>query len=78
MGPDKRVKLQLSQVFTRGARSDSNSRPVVRISSPLTFRYAFLKTLIRTISHSHRDESVPKCRNGRHHEQRRDVVLCNE
>jgi len=37
---DERVKPRLSQTLTRGARPDSNSRPVVQISSPLLSRYA--------------------------------------
>jgi hypothetical protein len=41
MGPDERVKHWLSQDFTKNTRSDSNSRPVVQISSPLPSRHAF-------------------------------------
>jgi len=40
MGLGERVKPRLSQALTRGARTDSNSRPAVQISSPLTSRYA--------------------------------------
>jgi len=40
MDSDERVKSRLSQTLTRGARSDSNSRPVMQISSSLPSRYA--------------------------------------
>jgi hypothetical protein len=53
VGSDKRVKLQLSQVFTRGARPDSNSRPTMQISSPLLSRYAFWKLLyVQSLTHT--------------------------
>jgi hypothetical protein len=39
VGPSERVKLRLSQVLTRDARPDLNSRPAVQISSPLPLRY---------------------------------------
>jgi hypothetical protein len=39
VGPGERVKPRLSQVLTRGARPDSNSRPAVEILSPLSSRY---------------------------------------
>jgi len=35
VGQGERVKPQLSHALTRDARSDSNSRPAVQISSPL-------------------------------------------
>jgi len=35
VGPDEGVKPRLSQVLTRNARPDSNSRPAVQISNPL-------------------------------------------
>jgi hypothetical protein len=38
VGPDERVKPRLSQVFTRDARPDSNSRPAMQISNPLPLR----------------------------------------
>jgi len=38
--PGERVKPRLSQTFTRGARPDSNSRPIVQISNPVSSRYA--------------------------------------
>jgi len=40
VGPGEGVKPRLSQVLTRGARPDSNSRPAVHISNPLPSRYA--------------------------------------
>jgi len=40
MGPGERVKPRLSQALTKGARPDSNSRPAVQISSPLSSRHA--------------------------------------
>jgi len=40
MGSGERVKPQLSQALTRDVRLDSNSRPVVQISSHLPSRYA--------------------------------------
>jgi len=40
VGPGEWVKPRLSQALTRDARPDSNSRPVVQISSPLPSRYA--------------------------------------
>jgi hypothetical protein len=40
MGPGEQVKPRLFQALTRGARPDSNSRPDVQISSPLSSRYA--------------------------------------
>jgi len=39
VGPGERVKPRLFQALTRGARPDSNSRPVVQISSHLPSRY---------------------------------------
>ena len=40
VGPDERVKPRLSQALIRGARPNSNSRPTVQISSPLSSRHA--------------------------------------
>jgi len=40
VGPGERLKPRLSQTLTRGARPNSNSRPAVQISSPLSSRYA--------------------------------------
>jgi hypothetical protein len=40
IGLDERVKPRLFQALTRGARPDSNSRPAVQISSPLSLRHA--------------------------------------
>jgi hypothetical protein len=40
MGPGERVKLRLFQALTGGVRPDSNSRPAVQISNPLSSRYA--------------------------------------
>ena len=40
VGSGERVKPRLSQAFTRNACPDSNSRPVMQISSPLTSRHA--------------------------------------
>jgi hypothetical protein len=40
VGPGERVKPRLSQALTRGARPDSNWRPAVQISNPLSSRYA--------------------------------------
>jgi hypothetical protein len=40
MDPGERVKPRLFQALTRDARSDSNSRPAVQISSPLSSYYA--------------------------------------
>jgi len=40
VGPGERVKPRLSQALTRGARPDSNSKPVVQISNPLPSRFA--------------------------------------
>jgi len=40
VGSDERVKPQLSQALTSGARPDSNLRPAVQISNPLPSRYA--------------------------------------
>jgi hypothetical protein len=40
VGLGERVKPRLSQVLTRGARPDSNSRPAVQISSPLPFFFS--------------------------------------
>jgi len=45
VGLNERVKLRLSRALTRDARPDSNSRPVVHISSPLPSRYATSKPL---------------------------------
>jgi len=39
VGPGEGVKPRLSQVLTKGARPDSNSRPAVQISNPLPSRY---------------------------------------
>jgi len=40
MGPGEQVKPRLSQALTRGARPNSNSRPAVQISNPLSSRHA--------------------------------------
>jgi len=40
VGSGEGVKPRLSQALTRGARPDSNSRPVMQISNPLPSRYA--------------------------------------
>jgi len=40
VGPGEGVKPRLSQALTRSARPDSNSRPAVQISNPLSSRYA--------------------------------------
>jgi len=42
VGPGKGVKPRLSQALTRDARPDSNSRPAVQISNPLSSRYVSL------------------------------------
>jgi len=39
VGPGEGVKLRLSQTLTRDARLNSNSRPAVQISNPLSSRY---------------------------------------
>jgi hypothetical protein len=39
VGPGEEVKPQLSQALTRDTRPDSNSRPAVQISNPLSSRY---------------------------------------
>jgi len=43
VGSGERVKPRLSQTLTRSACPDSNSRPAVQISSPLSSRYASLE-----------------------------------
>jgi hypothetical protein len=45
MGSGEGVKSRLSQVLTRGAHSDSNSKPIVQISNFLPLRY-FSKKLV--------------------------------
>jgi len=39
VGPGEGVKARLFQVLTRSACPDSNSRPAVQISNPLSSRY---------------------------------------
>jgi len=41
VSPGERLKPRLSQALTRDARPDSNSRPAVQISNPLSLRHAF-------------------------------------
>ena len=51
VGPGERVKPRLSQTLTRGARPDSNSKPVVHISSPLSSPYAPWEPCYEICSH---------------------------
>jgi hypothetical protein len=48
------VKSRLSQTLTRSARTDSNSKPVMQISSPLSLCYAAWRTF-RDITPQYRE-----------------------